>query len=95
MDEMMTKLKDFYKVSGLSRILDITLAVSYIYIAWIVVHYLSSTSLCKMVCSTNSNGFCHGSISCSISTLYCIKMGNYNRWTANNYNVDGNRYMAI
>ena len=57
MDEMMTKLKDFYKVSGLSRILDITLAVSYIYVAWIVVHYLSSHFYVKWCVPPTFMGF--------------------------------------
>ena len=57
MNSVMSKLQDFYKLSGLSRILDIVLAVSYIYVAWIVVHYLSSHLYVKWCVPPTVMGF--------------------------------------
>ena len=57
MDAMMSKIRELCNFSSLTRILDIALAVSYIYIAWIVVHYLSSHLYVKWCVPPTFMGF--------------------------------------
>ena len=57
MDIMMSKIRELCKFSSFTRILDIALAVSYIYIAWIVVHYLSSHLYVKWCVPPTVMGF--------------------------------------